>query len=150
MLCNLNPVLPNRTREGLKCYNCQKIGHYARDCRSGKVRPQQSRAAYQPMEVNMMEHRDRSFIEGPGTDDDYDESIYDFVNERFENDTFRELVSNDSVKTTKDAIVSITVLVTKLNPDLESVLLEQRERLIAYAETLEEERIGQLQQSVLN
>ena len=72
------------------------------------------------------------------------------MNERFENDTFRELASNDSVKTTKDAIVSITVLATKLNPDLESVLLEQRERLIAYTETLEEERIGQLQQSALN
>lgn len=139
-----------KKREGLKCYNCQKIGHYARDCRSGKVRPQQSRAAYQPMEVNMMEHRDRSFIEGPGTDDDYDESIYDFVDERFENDTFRELASNDSVRTTKDAIVSMTALAMKLNPDLESALLEQRERLIAYAETLEEGQIGQLQQSVLN
>ena len=44
----------------------------------------------------------------------------------------------------------MTALATKLNPDLESALLEQRERLIAYAETLEEERIGQLQQSALN
>ena len=72
------------------------------------------------------------------------------MNERFENDTFRELASNDSVKTTKDAIVSITALVIKLNPNLESALLEQRERLIAYAKTLEEGQIGQLQQSVLN
>ena len=72
------------------------------------------------------------------------------MNERFENDTFRELASNDSVKTTKDAIVSMTALAMKLNPNLESALLEQRERLIAYAETLEEGQIGQLQQSVLN
>ena len=140
----------DKKREGLKCYNCQKIGHYARDCRSGKVRPQQSRAAYQRMEVNIMEHRDRSFIEGPGTDDDYDESIYDFVDERFENNTFRELASNNSVKNTKDAIVSMTALAMELNPDLETALLEQRERLIAYAETLEEGQIGQLHQSIPN
>ena len=139
-----------KKREGLKCYNCQRIGHYARDCRSGKVRPQQSRAAYQPMEVNMMEHRDRSLIEGPGTDDDYDESIWDFVDERFEGNTFRELASDDSVRTTKNAIVSMTALAMELNPDLETAFLEQRERLIAYAETLEEGQIGQLHQSVLN
>ena len=89
-----------------------------------------------------MEYRDRLFIEGPGTDDNYDESIYDFVDERFENNIFRELVSNNSVKNTKDAIVSITVLAIELNPDLESVLLKQRERLIAYTEILKEGRIG--------
>ena len=66
------------------------------------------------------------------------------MDERFENNTFRELVSNNSVKNTKDAIVSITALAIELNPDLESVLLEQRERLIAYAETLKEGQIGQL------
>ena len=66
------------------------------------------------------------------------------MDERFENNTFRELVSNNSVKNTKDAIVSITALAIELNPDLESALLKQRERLIAYAETLKEGRIGQL------
>ena len=90
------------------------------------------------MEVNIIEHRDRLFIEGLGTDDDYNESIYDFVDERFENNIFRELVSNNSVKNTKDAIVSITALVIELNPDLELALLKQRERLITYAETLKE------------
>ena len=37
--------------------------------------------------------------------------------------TFGELVSNDSIKTTKDVIVSIIVLVIELNPNLELVLL---------------------------
>ena len=114
------------------------------------MRPQQSKAAYQPIEVNIIEHRNRSLIEGPGTDDDYDESIWDFVDERFENNTFRELASNDSVQTTKDAIVSITALALELNPEIKSALLELRERLIAYAETLKEGQIGQFHQSVLN
>ena len=35
-----------RSRKTIKCYNCQKIGHMARDCRGRKVQP--------PREVNMM------------------------------------------------------------------------------------------------
>jgi len=37
----------NKRKEGPECFNCHKIGHYARDCRGNKVRPQQ-------MEVNVM------------------------------------------------------------------------------------------------
>jgi len=43
-----------KKREGLKCYNCQKTGHYARDCRGRKVQPQQRKAEFQPYEVNVM------------------------------------------------------------------------------------------------
>ncbi|KAK0768236.1 hypothetical protein LTR38_018170, partial [Friedmanniomyces endolithicus] len=49
-----NHQAQGKKREGLKCYNCQKTGHYARDCRGRKVQPQQRKAEMQPYEVNVM------------------------------------------------------------------------------------------------
>jgi len=49
-----NHQAQGKKREGLKCYNCQKTGHYARDCRGRKVQPQQRKAEFQPYEVNVM------------------------------------------------------------------------------------------------
>lgn len=49
-----NNQAQGKKREGLKCYNCQKTGHYARDCRGRKVQPQQRRADTQSYEVNVM------------------------------------------------------------------------------------------------
>ena len=49
-----NHQAQGKKREGLKCYNCQRTGHYARDCRGRKVQPQQRKAEFQPYEVNVM------------------------------------------------------------------------------------------------